>query len=109
MDEPVTLLSAASFVVFALYSIVLYAYGLIRTGLIAFVLLLVSGVIGVAVSLTNVALVYDRYLGIRLLGRSGWMIFYYAFVCIQPIEGLLSVIGATLLVFWITRKGLTNR
>jgi hypothetical protein len=107
--EPVTLFCAACLVVFALYVVALWAYGFIRTGSIAFFLLLVAAVIALGVSLANVALVYDSYLGIRLLGRSAWKIFYYVFVCIQPVESLLSVIGLTMLVTWVTRKGLTNR
>jgi len=102
--EPVTLVCALSFVLFGAYSVALWIYGLIRTGSVAFVLLLVAALIGIAVSVVNVALVYDHYIGIRLLGQAGWKIFYYAFVCIQPIESLLSTIALTMLVIWISRK-----
>jgi hypothetical protein len=107
--DPVTLLCAMSFVVFGVYSVALWVYGFIRTGLVAFGILIVAAVIGIAVSIANVALVYDSYIGIRLLGRTGWRIFYYAFVCIQPLESLLSAVALTMLVIWITRRGLTNR
>jgi hypothetical protein len=107
--EPVTLFCAASLVIFALYVVALWTYAFTRTGSISFVLLLVAGIIALGVSLANVALVYDGYLGIHLLGRSAWKIFYYVFVCIQPVEALLSVIGLTMLVTRVTRKGLTNR
>jgi hypothetical protein len=109
VTDTVTLFSAISFVLFAVYSVALWTYGFIRTGLLAFPILIIAAVIGIAVSIANVALVYDSYIGIRLLGQSAWKIFYYAFVCIQPIQTLLSAVALTMLVIWITRDRLTNR
>jgi hypothetical protein len=102
--EPVTLLCAFSFVLFSVYGIALGAYGLLRTGFIAFCLIIVASVISLGVSIANVALVYDSYIGIRILGPSAWKIFYYAFYCIQPIGSLFSVIALTILTVWVVRK-----
>jgi hypothetical protein len=74
--EPVTLLSAFSFIVFSIYRLALGVYGLVRTGFIAFFLIIVASVIGLGVSIANVALVYDSYIGMRIFGQSGWKIFY---------------------------------
>jgi hypothetical protein len=103
MTDVVTFLCALSFVIFGVYSLALWIFGSIRTGLIAFYLLIAAALIHLAVSVCNVALVYDHYMGIRLLGHAGWTIFYYVFVCIQPIESLLAAIGLTMLVIWIIR------
>lgn len=103
MREPVTVLCALSFILFGVYLLALWAYGYVRTGLIAFSILIIAAVIQIAVAFSNVALVFDPYIGIRLLGRTGWRIFYYTFVCIQPIESLLSAVALTILVAWITR------
>ncbi len=102
--EPVTVASAASFVLFSVYLIALWIYGLGRTGSPAFFFLLAAAVIGLGVSLANVALVCDSYIGIRILGRDAWKIFYYAFVCIQPVQSLLSAVGLTILVLRITNR-----
>ena len=102
--DPVTLASACTFVLFSVYSIVLGLYGFVRTGLLAFFLLIAASVIGLGVSVANVALVYDSYIGIRVLGQSAWKIFYYSFVCIQPIGSLLSAIALTILTVWITHR-----
>ncbi len=102
--DPVTLVSACTFVLFSVYSIVLGLYGFVRTGLLAFFLLIAASVIGLGVSVANVALVYDSYIGIRVLGQSAWKIFYYSFVCIQPIGSLLSAISLTILTVWITHR-----
>jgi len=107
--DTVTLFSALSFVLLGVYSVALWIYGFIRTGLLAFLLLIIAAVIGIAVSAANLALVYDSYIGVRLLGHGAWKIFYYAFVCIQPIESLLSAIALTMLVIWIARRDLTSR
>ena len=102
--DPVTLASACTFVFFSVYGIALGLYGFVRTGLLAFFLLIAASVIGLGVSITNVALVYDSYIGIRVLGQSAWKIFYYTFVCIQPIGSLLSAIALTILTVWITHR-----
>jgi len=102
--DPVTLASACTFVLFSVYGIALGLYGFVRTGLLAFFLLIAASVIGFGVSITNVALVYDSYIGIRVLGQSAWKIFYYTFVCIQPIGSLLSAIAMTVLTVWITHR-----
>jgi hypothetical protein len=100
----VTLASACSFVLFSVYHIALGLYGFLRTGLFWFFLLIASSVIGLGVSVANVAMVYDPYIGIRVLGQSAWKVFYYSFVCIQPIGSLLSAIGFTILTLWITQR-----
>ena len=102
--EPVTVASAASFVLFSVYLIGLWIYGLSRTGASAFLLLLAATAIGLGVSLANVALVCDSYIGIRLLGRDAWKIFYYVFVCIQRVQSLLTALGLTILVLRITNR-----
>ena len=102
--EPVTLLCAFSFVLFSLYGIALGTYGLIRSGFVAFFLIIVASVISLGVSIANVALVYDSYIGIRILGPSAWKIFYYTFYGIQPIGSLCSAIALTILTVWIVRK-----
>jgi hypothetical protein len=102
--DSVTLLSACSFVLFSLYGLALGVYGVMRTGWIAFFLIIVSSAVGLGVSIANVALVYDSYIGIRILGQSAWKMFYYAFVSIQPIGSLLNAIALTILTIWVTRR-----
>jgi hypothetical protein len=102
--ETVTLFSASLLVLFSVYWLALGAYGFFRTGLLAYFLIIVASVLGLGVSIANVALIYDSYIGIRILGQSGWKLFYYTFVCVQPVGALLSVIAMTLLTLWITRR-----
>jgi len=102
--DPVTLACAVSFVFFSVYTIALGIYGFMRTGFAAFFLLIVASAIGLAVSIANVALVYDSYIGMRLLGRGGWQIFYYVFYSIQPIGSLLTAVAMTMLTVWIMRR-----
>jgi hypothetical protein len=62
--DPVTL-SASSFVLFSVYGLALGAYGLLCAGFMAFFLIIVASV-GLGVSIANVALVYNSYIGIRI-------------------------------------------
>jgi len=102
--DTVTLGCAVSFVFFSVYTIALGTYGFMRTGFIAFFLLIVASAIGLAVSIANVALVCDSYIGIRLLGRDGWKIFYYVFYSVQPIGSLVTAVAMTILTVWIIRR-----
>jgi hypothetical protein len=102
--EPITVLSAISLVLFDVYGLALSIYGIIRTGFTAFLILIAVFVIGLCVSIANVALVCDSYIGIRLLGATGWMIFYYVFVCVQPVGALLTAIALTMLTLRTLRK-----
>jgi hypothetical protein len=105
----VTLVCAISFVVLDIYALALWIYVLVRTRLNFAYLFVLEGFVALALAVINVVLYYDPYIGVRLLGRSGWKTFYYVFVCVQPVNALIGVVGLTILVFWISRTGLTNR
>jgi hypothetical protein len=105
----VTLLCAISFVVFDVYALALWVYVLVRTRLAFAYVFVLEAVVALILAVINVVLYHDPYVGVRLLGRSGWKTFYYVFVCVQPMNALIDVVGLTILVFWISRTGLTRR
>jgi hypothetical protein len=100
----VTLVCAIGFIVLNLYYLGLWIYALHRTRLGFCYILVATGAVGVFLSVINVVLYCDPYVGVRGLGLPGWKVFYYLFVCIQPINVVASYIGFTLLVAWMTRR-----
>jgi hypothetical protein len=82
---------------------------LIRTRLAFAYFFVFEGVVGLVLAVINVLLYRDPYVGLRLLGRSGWRTFYYMFVCVQPVNALIGLVGLMIFVVWISRAGLTNR
>jgi hypothetical protein len=81
-----------------LYLIALWCFALIRTGF-AFCYIFIFTYGGLFVfSVVNAILCYDPLIGVRVLGRENWKTFYYIFICAQPINFLVAIVGATLLV-----------
>ena len=89
VTDIVTFPCALTFVIFGVYSLALWIFGSIRTGLIAFYLLIAAALIHVAVSVCNVALVYDHYMGIRFLGHAAWKVFLLC-ICLHSAHRIFA-------------------
>jgi len=64
-------------------------------------LFLVSWIIGLLVSVANLLLYIDPRIAERVFGSGASPLLYYSFICAQPIETVIALIGSTLLVCWI--------
>jgi hypothetical protein len=96
--------------------LVLWFFGLLRTGLGFFYILILSGFVGVALSAINVIVYYDPHFMPRLLGAWGFAIFFYVYTWLLLVNFIVSLIGSAFMVRWICRarpandhRGLTSR
>jgi hypothetical protein len=65
---------------------------------------IVAALVGAFISVVSVGMYLDPYIWVRLLGKSGWRVSYYFIIVVQPSAGLISVIGSTILVRWLTKR-----
>jgi hypothetical protein len=63
-----------------------------------------SAVVGAILSVFAVAMYLDPYIWVRLLGRAGYIVSYYFVIVSQPVAYLVNIIGATMLVRWLTKR-----
>lgn len=100
----ITLICALSYVPICLYLIVLWSVVLFRTGLAFAYIFVFCYVASLLLSLVNAVLYISPMIGVHVLGRAGWKVFYYFFVCVQPLNFAFGAIGATFLVLFILRS-----
>jgi hypothetical protein len=66
--------------------------------------LIASAIVNAILSVFAVAMYLDPYLWVRLFGRTGYAVYYYFVIVTQPIAYLVNIIGATMLVRWLTKR-----
>jgi hypothetical protein len=100
----ITFFCTGGFVIANLFSLVLWVFGLFRTGLRFFYLLIVSALLGVALSAINVFIYYDPQFMPGLLGPRVFIVFFYCYIWLLLFQFVLSLIGATFMVRYISRS-----
>jgi hypothetical protein len=99
----VTLTCALVYIPLCLYLIALWCFALIRTGFAFCYIFVFAYALLLVLSVINATLHYDPFMGARLLGREGWTIVYYIFICAQPMNDLITIVGFTMLVTWLLK------
>jgi MFS family permease len=102
--DPITLVCGGVYIVLALYIAGLWAFALLRTGMVFCYFYIVAALVGAFISVVSVAMYFDPHIWVRLLGKAGWRISYYFIIVVQPIGVLIGATGATILVRWLTRR-----
>jgi hypothetical protein len=102
--DPTTLICGALYIVIALYAAALWAFALFRTGMVFCYFFVIAALAGAFISVVTVVMYLDPYIGVRLFGSVGWRISYYFIIIVQPVASLISVIGSTMLVLWLTKR-----
>jgi hypothetical protein len=103
-NDPTTLICAALYIAFAFYAAGLWMFALFRTKMTFCYFLIASAVVGAILSVFSVAMYLDPYIWVRLLGRTGYRVSYYFVIVAQPAAYLINIIGATMLVSWLTKR-----
>lgn len=104
MHRPIdyaTFFCTVGFVIANLFGLALWLFGLFRTGLWFFYVLIFSALAGVVLSMINVIVYYDPQFMPRLLGAPGFAFFFYVYIWLLLFNFVLSLIGSTFIVRWI--------
>jgi hypothetical protein len=103
-NDPTTLICAALYVAFAFYAAGVWVFALLRTGMAFCYFFIASAVVGAILSVFAVAMYLDPYLWARIFGSAGYLVYYYFVIVSQPVAYLINIIGATILVRWLTKR-----
>jgi hypothetical protein len=90
-------------VFFSIYTLGLWVYLLLHTGLKFCWIFVAVSAIALLLFAIDAVLYYDPSSGIRLLGPARWELFFYAFVSIRMLLSAIGLIGTTLLVLWVRK------
>ena len=102
-DDYITFLCALGLVLAYLFALALWAYGIFRTGLSFFYILIFSALLGLVLSAINVVVYYDPRFMPGFLGSHGFTRFFYCYIWLLLIHVVIGLIGATMMVRWILR------
>ena len=114
MPQPydyITFFCTVGFVIAYLFGVGLWLFGLFQTRLSFFYVLIVAAVLGLVLSVTNVAIYYDPKFMPSLLGPRGFELFFYWYIWLLLFQYVLSLIGLTIMVrkFSSMLSSATNR
>ena len=101
-----TFFCTLGFVVANLFGLLLWTFGLFRTGFWFFYVLILSALAGVALSAINVIVYYDPQFMPRLLGAPGFALFFYVYTWLLLFNFVISLVGSAFMVRWICRAQL---
>ena len=99
----ITFLCTLGFVIAQLFGVALWLLGLFRTRLSFFYILIISGLLGLALSTINVFVYYDPQLMPSLLGQRGFVVFFYSYIWLLLFQFVVGLIASTIMVRWICR------
>ena len=102
--DPLTVVCSLGCVVAYIFALVIWAYGLHRTGLGFFYVMLVVVILGVVLSLVQTLIYYNPHLIIQSIWLSGYRVLFYTYIYTALFTLLLSVIGSWMIVRWICRS-----
>ena len=103
-SDPIVFYSVTGGVVAELLVLIVWCVALVRTRRAFFWILVFSSFLFVAVVVINALMAYDpRILTSLFNSRDAFRLFYYVFVCVQPISVFLFFIGQLLLVRWMIK------
>ena len=99
----VTFLCTIGFVIAQLFGLALWLFGLFRTRLSFFYIIIVAALLGLALNIMNVFVYYDPQLMPSLLGERGFAVFFYSYIWLLLFQFVMGLIGLTFMVRWICR------
>jgi hypothetical protein len=96
-----TVICALGFVAGNLFSLAIWIYGVIRTGLSFFYLMIFVACFGTFLSVVNTAIYYNPPLFVHLLGQRIYGFVFYTYIYCLLLNFILSLIGFMLMTHWI--------
>jgi hypothetical protein len=102
-QDYITFFCTVGFVIAHLFGVALWSFGLLRTHLAFFYILIVSALLGLGLSVINVFVYYNPQLMPGLLGPRGFAVFFYCYIWLLLFQFVLGLIGATIMIRWISR------
>ena len=100
-DNYITFFCSLGLVLAYLFASGLWAYGIFRTGLSFFYILIFAASLGLVLSVINVVFYYDPNFMTGFLGPHGFTLFFYCYIWLLLIHLVIGLIGATMMVRWI--------
>ena len=94
----ITFFCTTGFVIAHLFSLALWMFGLFKTRLRFFYVLIVSAILGIVLSTINVLVYYDPKFMPELFGPRGFVVFFYWYIWLLLFQFVLSLIGVTIMV-----------
>jgi hypothetical protein len=98
-----TVICSLGFVVGHMFAFALWLYGLIRTGLWFFYLLVFVAALGILLAVVNTVIYYNPPLVIHTLGHTLYSFLFYGYIYSLLGQFVLSLICLTAIVRWIHR------
>jgi hypothetical protein len=95
----ITFFCTIGFVIAHLFGLGLWLFGLLKTRLSFFYVLIAAAVLGLVLSAINVAIYYDPKFVPSLLGPRGFALFFYWYIWLLLFQFVLSLIGLTIMVW----------
>jgi hypothetical protein len=83
------------------FAVALWMFGLFRTGLRFFYVLIFAALLGLVLALINVVVYYDPHFMPQLLGARGFALFFDCYIWLLLLQFIVSLFGATIMVRWI--------
>jgi hypothetical protein len=98
-----TVICSLGFVVGNIFAFALWLYGLIRTGLWFFYLLVFVAALEILLAVVNTVIYYNPPLVIHTLGRTLYSFLFYGYIYSLLGQFVLSLVCLTAIVRWIHR------
>ena len=99
----ITFLCTVGFVIGHFFGLALWVFGLFRTRLSFFYILILAALLGLGLSAINVLVYYDPRFMPGLLGQWGFVVFFYWYTWLLLFQFIVSLIGMIIMVRWICR------
>lgn len=93
-----------TFLIANLYFLLLWCFGLWRTGLALFWVLAISGTLFFCLTAVQCLLAIGSSWALRFFGLGTFTIAYELFLAVQPLALLVAVVGHTMTARWIIRS-----
>jgi hypothetical protein len=98
-----TVICSLGFLVGNIFALALWSYGLIRTGLWFFYVLVFVAALGTLLAVVNTIIYYNPPFVIHTLGRAVYSLLFYGYIYSLLGNFVLSLICLTAIVRWIHR------
>jgi hypothetical protein len=98
-----TVFCALGFVAGNIFSLTLFFYGVIRTGLWFFYVMVFVAAFGTLLAVVNTVIYYNPPLAIHTLGYAMYRLLFYGYIYSTLGNFILLLLGWTIIVRWICR------